>query len=377
MVKRFIRVVLLLLLLVAAGCAKSRIYDVENGVDPEVTLFEKSLVVPVGSAGPFTLELAKQPIGSFLSDLGLSEDLLSADENNQMLMSLTDDFFTQNLYKLALSMEDNEDPYIWEPEVYSCTSSLSLLLSYFSILKHHQRLDVYVTSALRSEVPVKGSLDVMCMDEDYEPTFMDAMDLDVKLPSYASHCLLGSFQLPESLTASVPSVSFSDLEVTLPARYRRRIVNEGVFSIQLEYKTNISVGEGFNMVLPEITIPVNLPLGKIGFNHADIKLELESTLPIQITLDKLAVPDNENLSITAEGVLEGGSEGSPVTSGLTLHIETLDGQPIPDITSLLVNGTLKAVPGLENVLLSFNQGLYLKHSSIKVIGGINLFGHED
>lgn len=377
MVKRFIWVVLLLLLLAAAGCGKSRIYDVENGVDPEVTLFEKSLVVPVGSAGPFTLELAKQPIGDFLSTLGFSQDLVTADENNQMQLSLTEDFVTQNLYKLALSMEENEDPYVWEPDVYPCMPALGLLLSYFSILTHRQQINLYVTSALRSAVPVKGSLDVTCLNEDYEPTYMDAMDLDVTLPSNVRHRLLVSYQLPESLTGSVPSVSFSDLEVTLPARYSRRIENEGVFSIQLEYKTNISVGEGFNMVLPEITIPVNLPLGKIGFNHADIKLELESTLPIQITLDKLAVPDNENLSITAEGVLEGGSEGSPVTSGLTLHIETLDGQPIPDITSLLVNGTLKAVPGLENVLLSFNQGLYLKHSSIKVIGGINLFGHED
>ena len=91
----------------------------------------------------------------------------------------------------------------------------------------------------------------------------------------------------------------------------------------------------------------------------------------------MSVPDNENLSITTEGILAGGSEESPATSSLMLHIKSLDGQPIPDITSLLLSGRLEAVPGLENVLLSFNQGIYLKHSSIKVVGGINLFGHED
>ena len=377
MIKRFLWVIPLLLLLLATGCSKSRIYDVENGVDPEVTLFEKSLVVPVGSAGPFTLELARKPLADFLSNLGLTEEVLSADENGKVLLSMTEEPFEHNLYKLALSMEDNEEPYIWEPDVDGSSPMLSFLCSYLSIYQHNQRLDLYASTGLRDAVPVKGCLDVMCMDEDYEVSYMDEVELDLTLPSYANEHPLGGFQLPESLTASTPYVSFSGLEVTLPAHFRRRIVDDGTFSIQMKYGANVSLGEGFGMGLPAITIPANLPLGKIGFNHADINLELESTLPIQLEIEELSVPDNENLSITAEGILAGGSEESPATSSLMLHIKSLDGQPIPDITSLLLSGRLEAVPGLENVLLSFNQGIYLKHSSIKVVGGINLFGHED
>lgn len=372
--KRLLRLTPLLVLLLVAGCNKSRsIYDLDKGVDPEVTLFGKSLVVPVGSAGPFTLELVKQPMGGFLSSLGLPEETLSADENGLVLFSMTEEVFSENLYQLAMSMEDNGDPYLWEPDLSSYSPMLCFLLSFLSINTHNQRLDLYASSAMMNAVPVLGSLKLVCRDEEYEV----ATDVDVKLPSYASESLLGSFQLPESLDAATPYVSFPGLTATLPAHFRRRIVDDGTFSIQLKYGANISLGEGFSLDLPDIPIPVNLPLGGIGFNHADIKLELESTLPIRITIEKLSVPDNENLSIIAEGVLEGGSEQSPATSGLTLHIESRDGEPIPDINSLLLSGELSAVPGMEDIPLSFKQGFYLKHSSIKVVGGINLFGHED
>ncbi len=376
--KRLLRLTPLLVLLLAAGCNKSRsIYDLEKGVDPEVTLFGKSLVVPVGSAGPFTLELAKEPLGGFLTDLGLPEGTLSADENGLVLFSMKEEVFSENLYKLALSMEDNQEPYLWEPYLGSNSPLLSVLLSYLSIHTHNQRIDLFASSSMRDAIPVRGSLELMCLDEEYETCFTDAMDLDVKLPSYGSEQLLGSFQLPESLTDAIPYVSFPELTVTLPARFRRRIVEDGTFYVQLQYGTNVSLGEGFSIPLPDISIPVNLPLGGIGFNHAEIKLELESTLPLRLTIEKLSVPDNENLSITADGVLEGGSESSPVTSGLTLHIQSRDGEPIPDINTLVLSGELAAAPGMEDIPLSFNQGFYLKHSSIKVVGGINLFGHED
>lgn len=56
-----------LLLLSLLGCQGHMEYDTER-LDPEVTLFEKGLVVPVGSAGPFSMELALEPIVNFLGN---------------------------------------------------------------------------------------------------------------------------------------------------------------------------------------------------------------------------------------------------------------------------------------------------------------------
>ena len=145
----------------------------------------------------------------------------------------------------------------------------------------------------------------------------------------------------------------------------------------MDHQSNVSVGPDFDMDLPTITIPVNLNLGAVGFSDAQVTLELESTLPIRVTILEMSVPDQENLSISAEGVLEGGSPEAPASSTLTLNVKTLDGRPIPNISSLVVSANIAAVPGLEDVILSVRQGLYLKHSSMKVTGGITLFGHEE
>ena len=59
---------LLLLALACAGCQGHKEYDIDQ-VNLQMTLFEDGLVVPVGSAGPFTAELALKPIDSFLTKL--------------------------------------------------------------------------------------------------------------------------------------------------------------------------------------------------------------------------------------------------------------------------------------------------------------------
>lgn len=378
MMKKTCLAVACLLLFLLGGCQRHLEYDLSDGIDSKITLFEKALVLPVGSTGPITLKVALEPLATKLPLLGFPADLLKVDDSGQLLISYTQELTRVNFYKFALSVPDNAEPYVWKPDGMAATPTMEVMLTMFGIWLHNQALSVTVAAPFSDGFWLDGTVSVVCKGENEEVAYQEAVKLDrFAVRPYEGRVQLASFRLPIISRGSETTLSFRDVEALLPAHLGERITGEGSYTIYLAHRANVSVGSKFNLPIPQLEIPVHLPLGAVGFRDAVIELELENTLPLQVAITELSVPGNDNLSITAEGTLAGGSPAAPVASRLSLHIKSLDGSPIPDVDSLALQLSLSAAPGLENVLLSENQGVRLKHSYVKVNGGITLFGHEN
>ena len=370
--------VALLLLLLPGGCQSHQEYDLSDGIDSKITLFEKALVLPVGSTAPFTLKMAMQPLSAKLPLWGLPTDLLKVDENGQLQIFYNQELTRFNFYKFALSVPDNADPYVWKPDEMKESPTMEVLLPMLGIWLHNETLALTVTAPFSEGIWMDGTVSVVCKGENEEVAYQEAVRLDrLAVSPSEKDVQLALFRLPIINQGSEADVAFQNMEVLLPAHFAGRITGDGIYTIHMAHQANVSVGSQFELSLPKLEIPVHLPLGAVGFRDAVIELELENTLPMQVAITELAVPGNGNLSITTEGTLAGGSPATPAASRLSLHIKSLDGSPIPDIELLALQVNLRAAPGLENVLLSENQGVRLKHSYVKVNGGITLFGHEN
>lgn len=368
----------LLLLLLLGGCQRNLEYDLSDGLDSKITLFEKALVLPVGSTGPITLKVAMAPLATKLPLLGFPADLLKVDEDGQLLISYTQEMANVNFYKFALSLADNAEPYVWKPYGMTATPTMEVMLPMLGVWLHNEVVALTVAAPFSDGIWLDGKVSVACKGENEEVAYQDSVRLDrFSVRPYDGRVQLASFRLPIVSRGSGTTVSFQDVEALLPAHLGERITGDGIYTVNLTHRANVSVGSRFNLPIPQLELPVHLPLGAIGFKDAVIGVELENTLPLQVEITELAVPGNDNLSITAEGTLAGGSPAAPVSSSISLHIKSLDGSPIPDIESFALQLTLRASPGHEDVLLSENQGVRLKHSYVKVNGGITLFGHEN
>lgn len=370
-------IALSLLLLLLGSCQRNMEYDVTDGISPEVTLFEKALVLPIGSAGPFTLNLAMKPIGEKLAAFGLPADIISVADDGVLGFRHTSESASDNLYKMAIEIGDNESPYIWKPYSVSASPLLGTILPFIGINLWNQEMELKVSAQLQEQASFTGTVSVVCYDESYSIQYEDAVRHEnLMLPPRGQQVSLAVFKVPGASRSSGPSVSVHDIEIILPAHLGNNVYSTGNFAYELSYKANASLGKKFRMALPAIPIQADIPLGKFRLREALVNVELESTVPIRVEIKELKVPDNENLIITAEGSLEGGSPAQPVSSQLALRIKSQDGTPIPDIHSLSVEASVASVPEFEDVILNANQGLSVKNSSITISGGITLFGHE-
>ena len=376
--KKIVLGLLLPLLLLCSGCKKNMAYDVEQGIDKEVTLFEKELPIPLGSAGPFTLALAMEPLQKFLPTLGLPANLLSVDENGLLLATDTSVPSEDNLYRLAQTVGDNAEPYLWKPDDKSLTPTFAAIFSFLKLEMHNQQVSVSVSTGLKDKVSFKGKLTVKCNDADYKPVYEDAVEhSSLQLSTYGNKVQLAAFQIPEGKNATTPAVTVSDVEISLPAHLGTRIADDGFFRYHLTHKTNLSFGPAFSMAAPTINLPLDLPLSKVGMKEVEVAIKVESTLPLDITVTDIKVPDLQDLVVvTGDAVVKGGSPESPATSDLVLNFKTSDETHLPDLPSLSLEATVAAAPGLNNVLLAANQGVTIKHASVTIRGGVTLFGHE-
>ena len=330
----------LLLLLLLGGCQRNLEYDLSDGLDSKITLFEKALVLPVGSTGPITLKVAMAPLATKLPLLGFPADLLKVDEDGQLLISYTQEMANVNFYKFALSLADNAEPYVWKPYGMTATPTMEVMLPMLGVWLHNEVVALTVAAPFSDGIWLDGKVSVACKGENEEVAYQDSVRLDrFSVRPYDGRVQLASFRLPIVSRGSGTTVSFQDVEALLPAHLGERITGDGIYTVNLTHRANVSVGSRFNLPIPQL-------------EDAVIGVELETTLPLQVEITELAVPGNDNLSITAEGTLAGGSPATPVSSNISLHIKSLDGSPIPDIESLALQLTLRASPGLEDVLLS-------------------------
>ena len=131
---------------------------------------------------------------------------------------------------------------------------------------------------------------------------------------------------------------------------------------------------------------LSAPIGRYKLKKAVAKLELENTLPLDVAIDSIHVlkpvteegvdPEvNTDIVITHPINVAAGSLEKPVVSPVEVQIEALEGT-VPDITGLKIFISVKGNDALAATRLSSKQGLYIKSSSVKLVGGITLNSHE-
>ena len=99
------RFCLLLFLPLALACSQ-KAYDISEGFNPELTLFEDQISVPVGSIGPLTLNLVFNKLGQTPGIGTLLADYIKIGDDGYLNMEDSGTILSANVYELERMMPD-------------------------------------------------------------------------------------------------------------------------------------------------------------------------------------------------------------------------------------------------------------------------------
>ena len=381
---------LLPLLALALSCARAE-YDISEGVNTDVTLLSDEIVVPVGSIGPIT-------IGSTLGGLSqvpgvgeLLSSLLKQDSEGNLYMEDTGSIFRINVYELEKKLEDPTRAQVWSAGYQSkYMGGLIGSIGFLGFKAINQKLVISVLNPLWKDVAVTSQASYNCMGTDgMISNPIDQMN-SFTMESRSGSVEKASFQLPESVTTPLSSITMTDLTLDLPANPVSEIMdNTGnvFFSIDYVYTSGIAVGGTFSVPLEEMSLgDVSLPIGKYKARRAEVKLEVVNTIPLSVTVNALRAilpkeseeePDvvDGSIDIQTGFTIAAGSIENPTTSTFTVSIEALE-DTIPDIHKLQIDLEANADPRFGTVPLHANQSLFVKSASARLTGGITLAKEE-
>ncbi len=381
---------LLLLLPLVLACSRSE-YDISEGVNTEMTLFENEISIPVGSVGPFTL-------GSVFSLLGEVEglgeilaDYLTVGPDGTVYTEDAGSIYRANIYELEKELEDPGVPQSLEVGNTSCyLGGLVGLMGYLGMRCINQKAVITVDNPLRRKIDVSCNAHYYVLGGD-DAAIVPIESLDsFTIPSYATEEELTELDIPGDLYNPIEIFELEDLRLELPDHPTSRIVDkEGnlCVSVNYRYSSGITLADEFELPLEGFSPGlINLPIGEFKLKKCELSLELESTLPIQVEVgdiqvllpreneDQEAVVD-ENIRIASGFTVQGGTLDNPALTPISLTIEALEGT-LPDLPELLLSLKLKAQSGLVPTPLSTRQGIFIKSSSARLSGGITILGSK-
>lgn len=384
---KYYRVLLLLAIPLLGSCADMD-YDISEGFNKEITLFEDEVSVPIGNIGPLT-------IGSTLSGLskieglgGLLADYIKESPDGTLLLEDSGDIFKTNIYELEKNLDDASTAQTWEAGYQSgyVGGLASLLIEMLGLNAVNQKVVISASNPLRVDVPIRCNASIWCSGDDDFVTFpLPELD-EFTLARRSEQVELCTEILAPDFTMPVYSITFESLDLDLPANPASRIADkEGnlFFSFTYHHSCGISVGEEFAISMPDQTIgSARLPIGKYKLTKCELSVELENTIPIAVSVDNIRAlkhkdsPDDpdvvdENIKVTSGFTMAGGSLEHPAVTPVTLTIEALEGT-VPDIEGIMLDLNFAAQEGLGDVALSTKQGIVIKSSSAKVSGGITI-----
>lgn len=361
-------------------------YDISEGFSKEVTLFEEEISVPIGNIGPFTISSTLGGVSKVPGIGGLIGEYIKEGEDGSLVMENSGDIFKASVYELEKQIGNVSAPQVWDAGFQSSyAGGMAAALGMFGLKTVNQKVEITASNPLWDDVPVSCGATLSCSGSDYTSVPVPSLD-NFTLKARANNELIATQELPASVTAPLTSVSFSKLTLDLPANPVSQISDKKgnlFFAFSFRYICGLAVGETFSLPLKDMsTGDINLPIGKYKVKKCEVSVELESTVPFAVSIDnvralKPAFAEGEepavddNLVITSGFTIDGGSLEHPATSTIKLEIEALEGT-VPDISSLLIDLTVAAQPGLGDVALSGKQGIVVKSSSAKLSGGITI-----
>lgn len=378
-------------LLVAAvlyGCA-SKEYDLTEGVDKEMTLFEDEIAVPIASIGPITLKtLLQSGIGSIVSSL------LKESSDGLFYIDGEGNIYKADIYEIAYKNLDKKDKsFILEVGTKTgSTPSTAGLLSTFGLLCVNQQMSFYAQNPILAPVKINTVAQVSSYDYTSSQTLYKMTEelKDYSLSSTGSTRRIASFTFPETATAAPNSISLETLAIEIPADPTSNVSSDQHdFIFSYKYQANVALGSKLNMTMSLPDIKMAVQLGGYKLHKCQICAEINNTLPLEVTVNSVQFltpstkpEDKEGTMVVAENVkvspvftISGGSPEKPGVTKLALNVEATEGT-IPDLAGVRVNVTLKAAAGFETAPISSNQGLYVKSLNARLNGGITLFNHD-
>jgi len=363
----------LALLLAIAGCSRQE-YDISNGVNKEVTLFNEQITVPVGSIGPIQLkEIMKLELVTSL----VGDNMRIADDGVVWLESQSE-LYSVNGYALAMKAPRLGEPFTYEAGSASNSSSgLAGTLSFLGLGIANQHVTVKVLNPIMDDTAVHGTLKVFCRNwSTYEQTYSASKSLEgTTLPSSGNPIVLADFDIPGS--DCLGGVELQGLKLDLPARLENNVRSSNQnFLFTYTHRGNIAVKGSFSIELPFPLNNLNLPVAQYNLHAFDVAMVLSNTLPIDVTIAEITLlnpdgSDNMDVQISGDIHLAAGSLAVPSESNIQLHVQALEGT-VPDIAGLTIKLALQGDPAFESEVLSVNQGISIKSSSVTLSGGITL-----
>ena len=383
--RKSIPLFLCLLLLTACG---NRLYDIDDALNKEMTLFEEEISVPIGSTGPFNLELLlkDKTVGALLGAA------LTTEEDGTIVSKTSDQFFKISAYEIITKVPDWSKPVSYPVSDKSFTPSgiANLLQTFgFSVVDQHMR--VFVNNPLNLAYNLGGSIRVACQNtKTFTPAYDETFPLEgVTVERSSSDTELLNLEIPNSVGFSPSTAELKDWCFNLPANMKDELrwSSKTDFSFDCEYSCHVAAGTNGEIPLAmfgmkTMSFKFELPIASYKFKEVEASLVLENTLPLQVTLGNVRLmtgknPEvNENLLVTpGDIVVKGGSLESPGITPLTLNIKALEGA-IPDITGIQAELSIVSAPGYAETLLSLKQGLNVKSASATLRGGVTLVDNE-
>ena len=376
---------LLFSILAIAGC-ENQAYDLDR-LDKEVTLFEDGIAVPLGNVGPFTLELASksETLGKVMSNL------FQAESDGTIVCQGSEEFYRLNVYEVIAKSENPSQPTTFKISDKSTSpfaaAGMFMMLGFSTA---DQKITMELTNPVREAFTIGGSAEYSCTNTmTYEPAFKESKSLDgMSIPSSSDKVKILERSIPDTVTYAVSNLSLKDFSFSLPGDLMNKIRSSSSadFVFTSNYSSHIAAGDRINFdlasLLGSISVFFKLPIGAYCLEDAEVSFELQSTVPMQVTLSDLKLltgempAENPELEVTPGTlVINGGSLEKPGVTPVTLRIKSLSGF-IPDITGVKVGLKLSSAPGYEKTLLSMKQGISVKSASGTLRGGITFGSNE-
>lgn len=372
-----------------AACKGNMDYDISEGINKEITLFEDEITIPIGSIGPITIGSTLNTESKMDGIIGMITNYIKTAPDGRMTMEDSGSIFKINVYELEKQAGDVSAPFKWQPGYASASiGGIVSVLGMAGLKPVGQSFEVSASNPLYDDVPVTSTAYYTCYNNQYEVVHKGTLDQlgSFTLPYATVGKNLLTEEVPESVDGRVSSITMDDLTFELPANPTSKISDKKgnvFFDISYKYSCGIAVGDSFNLPFTDLTIKnVKLPVEKFRVTDCSVFVTLENTLPFNVFVSNFRVltrnnPESEeptedfNISITTDIDVAGGTLENPAQSTVELSIRALQGT-IPDIEGLIFDLKASSQFGLEPVPLSAKQGLYVKSAYATLKGGITI-----
>ncbi|MBQ9583726.1 MAG: hypothetical protein IJR25_05325 [Bacteroidales bacterium] len=381
---RFKSIVFAAIAILCAACSNME-YDISEGINKELTLFEDEISVPLGSIGPLTIGSTLNGVSKLEGLGGMVAEYIKQDADGNLILDASGDIFRINIYELEKRLGDVSTAQTWNSGFQmGYIGGMASLLGYINLKAVNQKIVVSASNPLYVNVPASCDASATCMGAGgITSTRIEGLD-NFTMPGGSTKELL-TIALPEEITDPVAYISLSNLTLDLPANPLSKVSDKNgnlFFAFSYYFSCGIAVGENFSIPVSDLSInSADVAIGKYRLKKCQFTVDLESTIPLSVNISNIRAVKppkedgsqevDENIVITGDVTVPGGSEEKPASTTITLSVEALEGT-IPDISGMLVDLNLSAGSDLGDVALCADQGLYVKSSSARITGGITI-----